>query len=416
MSRCAPPISHRPSSRPAARRAGDDDLDLLTGVHAGEMLGAAMGVTGAVLVGWRVSDISVQPRTGSTASYRVRVRWPNGTTTDELLGACTGTLPPNALVVERGNARAAVWRVPHDPDLPGLAAASDPVRVARLLGDLGLGSGPVQLVTRAYRPRRRAVIEAIGPAGRLFIKVVRPDRIEALHDRHRLLTAQGLPTPASLGWSPDGLLVLAALGGTTLRSSLMTGADNVPSGCDLEEMLDRLPLAAATGASRSWLDRVRHYAGVVATAVPSEAARIRRVADAIHAEAGTGPIVPVHGDFYDSQILMTGGVISGLLDIDTIRLGDRLDDLGCLLGHLSVLSRIDHRRTARINRLGATYLAEFDRRVDPADLRYRTAAVVVSLATGPHRVQEADFAHKTARLVDLSEQWLASARRAATRR
>lgn len=410
MSTLAPTPTRPPRDR------GNADLELLTGHDVNEMLGAALGVVEATVLSWRVRDVSCQPRTGSTASYRVQVRWSDGRITDEMLGASTGSLPANALAVERGRSRAAVWRVPNDPDLPGLAAASDPRRVASLLGELGLGAGPVRLVTRAYRPRRRAVIEAVGPSGRVFIKVVRPDRIEALHERHRLLTANGLPTPASLGWNPDGLLVLAAVPGATMRELVLAGSADLPDPGSIMTMLDRIPVEAATGTSRSWLDRVRHYAGVVAAAVPAEAVRVERVADAIHAEAGVGPTVAVHGDLYDSQILVEGGRISGLLDVDTIRLGDRLDDLGCLLGHLSVLARIDPRRAASINAIGARHLAEFGRHVDPADLRYRTAAVVVSLATGPHRVQEADFAAKTSRLVDLAEQWLASARRAAARR
>src|SRR5919106_738263 len=84
--------------------------------------------------------------------------------------------PAGALVLGDGADRVAVWRFPHDPALPGLAAACDEAAVANLLDETGLGGGPVRLRTRAYRPRRRAVIEAVGSRGRLFIKVVRPDQ------------------------------------------------------------------------------------------------------------------------------------------------------------------------------------------------------------------------------------------------
>ena len=130
----------------------------------------------------------------------------------------------------------------------------------------------------------------------------------------------------------------------------------------------------------------------------------------IAAEAGTGPTVPVHGDFYESQILVDGGRVCGVLDVDAARTGDRLDDLGCLIGHLSVLAQLDHARAGAINRLGARYLASFERTVDAADLRYRTAAVVISLATGPHRVQDRNWPALTRRLIDLAERWLLSAR------
>ncbi len=53
--------------------------------------------------------------------------------------------------------------------------------------------------------------------------------------------------------------------------------------------------------------------------------------------------------------------------------------------------------------------------MDPADLRYRVAAVVLSLATGPYRVQEPAWEQATRDRLDLAEQWLVSARAVARR-
>jgi hypothetical protein len=50
-----------------------------------------------------------------------------------------------------------------------------------------------------------------------------------------------------------------------------------------------------------------------------------------------------------------------------------------------------------------------DMLVDPADLRRRTAAVVLSLATGPFRVQSADWPEATAQRVSLASKWVMSA-------
>ena len=55
------------------------------------------------------------------------------------------------------------------------------------------------------------------------------------------------------------------------------------------------------------------------------------------------------------------------------------------------------------------WLTDFDRVVDPVDLRARVAGVVVSLATGPHRVQSQDWQAMTRARLDLAEQWLAHA-------
>ena len=389
---------------------------VLLGVDSPGFLGAAVGAAGGTLISSRPKQVYHQPRQGAIASYAARVRWRDESVSDETLVACTGDLPAGALVVESGSDRVAVWRFPNDPDLPGLASAHNEAAVARLLAELGLGDGPVRLKVRAYRPRRRAVIEAVGDHGRLFVKALRPHRVEQLHDRHRLLVASGVPAPHSLGWSNDGLLVLQALPGRTLREAIYANDGPLPSGEAILALLDRLPAELAAGPRRgSWLDRVNHYATIVGAIVPDEADRAHRIADAISAEAGVGPTVAVHGDFYENQLLVHGTTISGLLDVDGARAGDRLDDLACLLGHLSVLAQIDRRRASALNAVGAGYLASFEHAVDPADLRYRTAAVVVSLVTGPHRVQATGWPETTQRLLDLADRWLASARKSRRR-
>ena len=53
----------------------------------------------------------------------------------------------------------------------------------------------------------------------------------------------------------------------------------------------------------------------------------------------------------------------------------------------------------------------FEREVDPIDLRARTAAAILGLASGPFRVFEPNWPEAVERRVDLAEQWLASALR-----
>ncbi|MPM81022.1 hypothetical protein SDC9_128073 [bioreactor metagenome] len=45
----------------------------------------------------------------------------------------------------------------------------------------------------------------------------------------------------------------------------------------------------------------------------------------------------------------------------------------------------------------------FDRRVDPTELRLRAAGVAISLATGPHRSQEANWQQETVAIVSAAE-------------
>lgn len=377
-------------------------ISLLTGPDAGDLLQAALRPAGGRVLSWRPDQVDYQPERGSTAAYRVRVRWPGGPVSDERFGAFTGEPPPGTLAVGDGDHRVAVWRFPHDPYLPALATACDPAAAADLLHSYGLGGGPVRLVVRAYRPRRRAVVEVVGPAGRLFLKVVRPRRVAALHRRHRLCTAAGVPVPPSLGYADDGLLVLQALPGQTLRQALGDRSAPAPPGAAILAVLDRLPPELAEAPRRrSWPDRAGHYAAVVAGLLPAKAAWTHELAAATAAGAGTGPTVPVHGDLYEGQLLVAGGRVTGLLDIDTAGPGERLDDLACLLGHLSVLG---------FNRVGARYLAAFESTVDPVALRYRAAAVVLSLAPGPHRVQEPGWPAAIQHRLELAQRWVDSAR------
>ncbi|MGW4462354.1 phosphotransferase family protein [Micromonospora sp. NPDC004704] len=390
----------------------DPDLDLLTGPGAEQLLRTALRPAGGELLAWRAVQVEHQPGRRSTAAYRVRIRWPDGWVREERLAACTGRPPRGTMVLEDGTDRVAAWRFPYDPDLPALRTAYDERAVAVLLRDLGLGDGgPVRLGVRAYRPRRRAVIEAIGGRHRLFLKVVRPDQVRDLHERHRLLVDSGLPVAPSLGYTPDGLLVLQALPGRTLRQALHA-RQPPPPGRAVLAMLDRLPAELADGRPRrSWREKSPHYASVLAAALPSVAEQARSLAEAIMCESGPEPGTVVHGDLYEGQLLVSGGRICGLLDVDTAGPGERLDDLACLLGHLSVLAQMNGDRAGTILRAGAAYLAAFERVVDPADLRYRTSAVVLSLATGPHRVQERDWPTNTRARLDLATRWLDSARR-----
>jgi aminoglycoside phosphotransferase len=399
----------------------DPALGLLTGPAAADLLGAALATAGEELVSFRVRQVDHRPGRSTTAAYDTTVRGPAGERR-QVLGASTGLrtrtdLPPGVLRLSDGATEVVVWLLEHDPGLPALAAALDETAVRALLEGFGVAPGPVSLHVRAYRPRRRAVVEVVSPHARLFLKVLRRTHVQGLHDRHRLLRDAGLPVPRSLGWTDDGLLVLEALSGTSLRARLREGGDPVPSGRSLIELLDRLPeQVCALPRRRSWTEEVQHYAGVVGAALPAEAERCRQLAERVLSLTDGAPAdQPVHGDLYETQLLLDGGSVSGLLDVDTAGPGRRADDLACLLAHLGVLAQLEPAHRATTHAVGARWLADFERTVDPVDLRARVAGVVVSLATGPHRVQQADWPAATTARLDLAEQWLDSAERARTR-
>lgn len=409
-------------TRGGLRQAGvvDDDLALLTGPRAANLIAAALATAGGSLVSWRVRQVTHRPGRSTTVAYAARVRWPDGET-DETLGASTGALPhdapdlpdlPGRLTLTDGERRVRVWRLPLDPALPGLARALDPRGVAGLLASLGepgaTGRGGTTRV-RSYRPGRRAVVEVRAPGHHLFLKVMRPHRAPGLHERHRLLHEAGLPVPGSLGWSEDGIVALRALTGTPMRRHLVREGP-LPTGEAVWDLLARLPAAVLTlPRRRAWTESAPRYARLIGSALPDEADRAAGLAAAILAEAAevtTGPDEPCHGDLHEAQLLLDGGRIRGLLDLDSVGPGRRADDMACLIAHAEVLALIHPHRADPLAAVVEDWWRAGAARLDPAELRCRTAGVLLSLATGPHRVRESHWRAGTTARLDLVERWL----------
>jgi hypothetical protein len=403
--------------------AVDTDLPLLAdpkvgaehllGDGATDVLQAVLGSVGATVERHAPTQTAYQPGRSLTVVHRAKVRWPDGRRTDEDLGLAYGKAAPGgALVLGNGAEQIVAWRVPADPWLPGLAPVVDPAAVGELLAGVGYPvAGELRTHVRAYRAGRRAVVEVSGRGVRAFVKVVRPHKAAALHDAHVALAAH-LPVPRSLGWSPEhGVVVLEALPGRTLRDAL-AGSFGLPGAGSLLAVLDRLP-APPSGAPRPLDWRAAEFAGLVAVVVPHLAARLDALVAGIapyEERAAAESLVPVHGDFYEAQLMVDGGAVTGVLDVDTFGLGRRVDDLATMIGHLSVLA-LGWPQRRRVEDYAARLLDGFDQVVDPAMLRAAVAAVVLGLATGSFRVLDPDWAIHTERRVALAEAWLESARR-----
>ena len=260
--------------------AASSDLALLTGPDAMELLQAAVQAAGGELLEWTPRQVDHRPGSSTTVSYRARVRWSDGVRT-ETLAARTGVAPtalvPGTVRVADGDREVVVWRFPLDPDLPGLAAACDAATLAPLLRSFGIDTDGIELRTRSYRPGRRAVIEVRTASGSLVIKAVRPSKIVALHSRHRMLSAAGLPVPASLGLDRPGHPRHAdAAGHQPARGN--------PDRRDRPAERRAGARAAGPPAARggelprrpAWSEHAAHYAAILGTAVPSERDRSRR--------------------------------------------------------------------------------------------------------------------------------------------
>jgi len=396
-----------------------DGVRLLTGPEAGDLLRAAAERAGGVLGQWRLEHVDTEPERATTATFTATVRWPEGPRV-ELLGASVRVGGPShsdqrAEIFDDGHQQAAVWIHPDDPDLPSLRDVAFPDAVARLLVEWGVVRGPlrpsdVRLRMLTYRPRRRAVLRADVRRGAvtltLFLKVLRPDAAAALVSRHQQLRLAGVPAPQVVAAAP-GLVALLASPGRPLSERIYQAGLPVPAD-HLLTLLDALPPAALEWTRRPpWSDSLAYYAGVIARTVPAEGKRLEGLVPAILgglAGAPGGPEVVTHGDFHEGQLQVDAGRVVGLLDVDTLGPGRRVDDLACLVAHLSTVQRMSRAQAERLQAVLDDWVPVFDRTVDPVELRLRAAAVAVSLATGPFRSQEPGWPASTSRILDAAER------------
>ncbi|MGO1226709.1 MULTISPECIES: phosphotransferase [unclassified Brachybacterium] len=424
-----------------------DGSELLTGPGAGGLLRSAVGNSGGVLHSWQLDHVDHRPGRSTKALYRTMVSWPEldgpqAPAREELFGASAhiGEREKNLYVAEQtlvmtdGDINVRVWRYPHDPWLPMLPQVCYPDIVGRTLRDLGAPIGsdpsvPIAIDVVSYRPGRRAVLRASQGERAVFLKVMQPHRSGEIVDRHHRLLAAGVPVPEVIAHH-NGLVVLAELPGRPLARAVIDEGVSACRAEDLVALVDRLPASMYSLPLRPpWTDSVEFYAGIVSSAVPALGPRldalvraIREGLTALEQRMDMRPHDVVHGDFYEAQVFVENGKVVGLLDIDTVGPGRRADDLACLLAHLSVLAdygnagRIDRAMQERVEEAIRTWHEVFAERVDPTEVALRSAGVVLSLATGPHRQQEAAWEAATEAIVRVAEEWVTEARRAEQRR
>ncbi|MEN0069697.1 MAG: phosphotransferase [Propionicimonas sp.] len=392
-----------------------DGAVLLTSTEAGGLLEAAVEHAGGTLVSWTLDHVDANPPHSTTATYSAVVDWPYGRR-EELLGVSARASGPVASdaaaeIFADGEREVAVWLYPQDPDLPGLARAAYAESMAEICNTHHVFATPVSpadldLQMVGYRPRRRAVVRVATTTGEaVYVKVLRQRLFDDVLRRHQLLASAGVPVAPIAAVTDDHLLVLRELPGIPLARAVFE--PELPcTADDLVELLDSLPASVSQLERRPpWSDAVHHYANVVSRAAPALERRLDWLVDTI--EQGTAPVgpgnEPTHGDFHEGQLHVAGGRVCGLLDIDTIGPGRRVDDLACLVAHLSTIQRMNPAQEATVHQLVRTWVPAFDARVDPTQLRLRAAAVIISLATGPFRGQEPDWERETATMVRSAE-------------
>lgn len=307
------------------------------------------------------------------------------------------------------------WIHPFDPMLPALAIAMDGPSVAKYWADDQILT---QLSPVAYRPLRRAVIRATfmtrGPLRierNIFLKVGRPAASAALLTRQQIMSTSGIPvpkvlTPAGLESSLPGIIALEQAPGEGLSAILRRAATDeshldVPDPSQFIAVLDALPRACMDLPARpAWSDGLHRYARAATLALPQHGLRITALLERIEhllSISDRGELVPTHGDFYVANILLRGGEISALLDLDSLGPGYRVDDLACFLGHLAILPSLGEKNLAASTAL-EEYAEVFEQQGDPVALWARAGAVALTLVAGARTASDTWVSAAEARL------------------
>lgn len=285
-----------------------------------------------------------------------------------------GTVPLESADGERLSA----WLYPADPALPALAPAVYPDTVRVILERLGLESTAVALDLLSYRPGKRAVLRTTTTTRTWYLKIVRPDRVEAICSRHSLWREEGVPAPDVVSWSPDGLMVLAPLPGSEAVGMLDELGDPTGLVSAVAALAGRVALIPSDHPARPSLAlRLDWYRDRLTQFAAGSEPLISEICDAIArrlASSAPNPrAVTVHGDLHLGQIFVDPGDrsrIVGVLDIDTAGLGDPADDAAALVAHLIASAELTDRagrteRAARTRAVARAFQSSWTRAGDP---------------------------------------------------
>jgi Ser/Thr protein kinase RdoA (MazF antagonist) len=259
-------------------------------------------------------------------------------------------------------------------------------------------------VTVRHKPGRKALIRFDRKGRRLYVKLHADGDCAARAAVQRNVAAAGVPTALPVAVLPELRAVahrevpgerLATLRGTEAYARW------IPAAAHALATFQRLSPAGFPHAPER--ERLAAAGRAVDAVVPGLHGAGTRLADAIarRLDRVDGPLGLAHGDFYDDQLLITPEQVS-IIDLDEVRAGHPLLDVGTFVAHLSVGSA---------ESLRAAFLDACDREgIDVGRSAAFEAAALLSLAITPFRRLEPRWPEEVRRLVDLAASRLAEDR------
>lgn len=385
----------------------------LVGPGAFDVLRLPVEAVGGRLDGCRPVDVQFRPGSDVIVRYTAHVSWQGGPAKRETLVASSTFLgaPQGTVVVTAdmpsGPVDVGVWRWPFDPVLRGIEHVTSAASVGRLL-DLD-PDNLLSVEVVAYRPTQRAVVKvssALDGVVHAYIKVVAPDAVRSIAQRHASLRSSNVPAPLVTATDEAlGLLVLEPLVGPTLRNLVKGTPGAWPSPDEFDRISDGFAATNldAPAVASKLSDAVLH-ARMLALVAPDRRAVLEVLAERFDDAHVPPSDATIHGDLHDAQLVVVEGEIRGVLDVDDAGPGASIDDRANLIAQL--LFRAD---AGAPNAVAIAEYAESLRkasvpRFDPDQLDLHTAACLVGLATGPFQLQSPGWSDTVASLVDRAAQ------------
>lgn len=232
---------------------------------------------------------------------------------------------------------------PNDAKLPGLLRLENPATRADFMARIfksGTGWDDALYTPLNYKPERRFVAKFTNRDGQAAtVKFFTEEGFASLRNTQKKLNLpEGLTMPDWIGGSKNHrIMAFAWLPGETLSSRLQRGCtdDSQQAGEAIARLhLSRQPqLKKRKGRKQQKI--LRSHARQLRYLLPDIAA----YADELAKSLGKWWLEriparkPVHGDFYDKQIIINEKQV-GVIDTDSTHRGDPANDLGCFVAHL----------------------------------------------------------------------------------
>jgi Ser/Thr protein kinase RdoA (MazF antagonist) len=297
---------------------------------------------------------------------------------------------------------------PVDLALPALAFVASPAGRHVFEQLVAEENGARQPELLRYKPARKALLRF----GSVYAKLYAHEKGRLIQRAGGTLRAAGVPTAAAFAYLPSLRLLaheealgrpLRALRGGPAFERGVRAAGAALARLHAAEPVRGLPRHgwAQEGAT---LTASASAVGVLCPGLAAEAAGVaERIVQAL---ADLPPSLrTLHGDFYDDQVLVAGDA-AVLIDLDGIRLGHPLLDVGNFLAHLSVRDEHDAARDAFLDGYG---------RAAEEHAHLLEAAGLLRLAVGPFRRLEPGWPDEVERRLRLAARRLDEQPRAPAR-